>query len=202
MTDQLISLPKANSIVILKTLEDMTAHIQKIQAAEGKTLTSVVYVSCKNFASQPHDLASASLVKDFLEQIMYRTRVGCLNLFAWFKYRESNVKFADIVKLTSKLKTVAQVNSFLSHHHTVIKEQLRNLIELEKRDFSIAVIKDFHEVPSNYQPVVASLIHKLIKGTPMYFRILSVGEPIVFKRHTTGEIGIQRNHDYIEVREN
>lgn len=202
MTSRLNSLPKVNSVVISKSHDGVTAHLQEIQTSADKTKASVLYVSCKDFANQQVDLASAGLIKALLEQIMYRTRAGCLNPSAWFKYHNANGRFASIVASASELRTLEQTQGFLSHHYTAVKDQLQNLVEFEKRDFALVVITDFQEVPIDYQPIVAGLIHKLIKGTPMYFRILCLGEPTVFKRDTTGEVGIQRNHDYIEVRTN
>jgi hypothetical protein len=201
MESQTNSLPKANSVVILKNLDEITAHFQEVQSSANKTNASMLYVSCQNFATQPVDIATRELIKNIFEQLAYRTRAGCFNLPAWFKYRESNKKFSNVLKLMSDL-SASELQGFISHQQASIKEQLSNLIELEKREFAILVITDFQNIPIDQQPKIAGMIHKLIKGTPMYFKILTVGDPILFRKESTGEIGIQRNHDYIEIRAN
>ena len=196
------TLPKANSIAISKATDGMASHLKEIQESAKKTRASVIYVSCENFGGQNSEVISTELVKDILKQLQYRTEVSWINIFVWFKYRAANKKFAQLTKEINDKKTAEQVQSFLSHYNSEIKEQVKILIKREKQDFALLVITHFHLVPSNDQPVIAGLIHKLIKGTPMYFRILSVGEPVVFRKDEKGEVGIQRNHDYTEIRSN
>jgi hypothetical protein len=201
MTAQPLSLPKANSVVVLRTPEGMASHIQALKDSENKTHASIVFISCYNCTKDMSKSIDACIITNLLENIMLRTRTGCINIPAWFKYRESNAQFANVVRLLSEEKNSDQVISFVAHRKSSIKSQIQKLIEIEKTEFALVVISDFQEVPIEEQPNLASIVHKLVKGTLMYLRILSIGEPVVFRKDSFGEVGIQKNQDYLEVRE-
>jgi len=227
MESQINSLPKANSVVIVKNPDEMAKYIQEVQSSANKTNASMLYVSCKNDTSESESSVTTLLIIDILKQIENRAKASWFNssacwaryqeskknllnkrkllfdLFnfrAWLKYRRANKEFANLLKSTHRLSEIEQATSFISHHKTNIKDQLSNVVEFENREFAILVITNFQNVPVDYQPAVAGLVHKIIKGTPMYFKIITVGEPVLFQKESTSEVGIQRNHDYIEIK--
>lgn len=227
MESQITSLPKANSVVIVKDTDEMAKHFQEVKLSANKTKASMIYVSCKDIASQSENSVTTLLITDILKQIENRAKASWFNypecwaryqeskknlsskrkllsdLFnfrAWLRYRRANKKFVALFKSTHHLSEIEQATSFISHHKADIKDQLSNVIEFENQEFAILVISEFQNVPIDTQPAVAGLVHKIIKGTPMYFKIISVGEPVLFQKESTSEVGIQRNHDYIEIR--
>ena len=199
MAAKVLSLSKVNSVVIFTDPDSMSSHAQAIENLGTESGISVFYLSCKN----PNRSTTASVIwviNRVLEIISLRTRVGCGNPMAWFKYRKDNAAFGLLVQHARKQATADNLNNFLAHNNSAIRKQIENLVEIEKRQFALVVIGDFQEIPREEQPVLAMMIHKLTKGAPAYFRILSTNEPLVFRKDGLGEVGIQRSHDYVEIR--
>ncbi len=199
MANKALPISKANSVVIFTSPDSMASHVQAIEDFGIESSISVLYLSCKN-PSVSTVTSAVWVISKFLEMISLRTRVGCGNPVAWFKYREDNAAFESLVQHAREQMTADNLNSFLAHNNSAIKKQIRNLVEIEKREFALVVIGDFQEISREEQPVLAMMIHKLTKGAPAYFRILSTNEPLVFRKDGLGEVGIQRSHDYVEIR--
>lgn len=198
MAGNVLSLSSVNSVVIFSNPDVMTSHVQAVEKLGTESSISVLYLSCK----YPNESTAASrwVINRVLEIISLRTRVGCGNPAAWFKYRKDNAEFGLLVQHAKEQATADALNSFLAHNNSAIKKQIRNLVEIEKSQFAVVVLGDFQEIHREEQPVLAMMIHKLTKGAPAYFRILSTDEPLVFRKDSLGEVGIQRSHDYVEIR--
>lgn len=198
MATQELPISKVNSVVIFTNPDSMVSHAQAVENLGIESGISVLYLSCKS----PNGSKTTSIwvIKRVLEIISLRTRVGCGNPMAWFKYRKANAAFGLLIQHAREQTTAENLNSFLAHNNSAIKKQIRNLVEIEKSQFALVVLGDFQEIQRDEQPVLAMMIHKLTKGAPAYFRILSADEPLVFRKDSLGEVGIQRSHDYIEIR--
>jgi len=199
MITKTLPISRTNSVVIFANQDSMASHVQAMKNLGKESGVSVLYISCRN----PDGSTTSSagwIIKRILEMILLRTQVGCGNPAAWFKYRKDNAAFELLVQHAREQATDDNLNSFLAHNNSDIKKQIDNLVEIEKRQFALVVVSDFQEIRKDEQPVLAMMIHKLVKGVPAYFRILSIGEPLVFKKDNLGEIGIQRSHDYVEIR--
>ena len=190
---------RANSVVIFTDADSMESHVRAIENLGTESGISVLYLSCKNLNESTTTLP-VWVINRVLELILHRTRVGCGSPMAWLKYRKDNAAFELLVQRAGGQATVDNLNSFLAHNNSAIKKQIENLVEIEKKQFVLVVIGDFQEIPREEQPVLAMMIHKLTKGASAYFRILSMNEPLVFRKDNLGEVGIQRDHDYIEIR--
>lgn len=200
MTAQTSAIAKSNTVVIFENLQDMTLHMKSLIDQQSRSDASILMISC----NQSRDsLSNSSIIvcifEIILKRLMLRTRVGCGNPGAWLKHRRSNKEFEELVTNIIKIKNTDQLDSFLAHHRENIKRQIQTLIEIEKRRFALFVITHFQEVGKHEQPLLAGAIHRLTKGTPAYFSILSTGIPQLFRKDDFGEVGIQRNHDYIEA---
>lgn len=198
MAGNVLSLSRVNSVVIFTNTDAMTSHVQAIEKLGMESGVSVLYLSCKH--PNESTVSSIWIINRVLEIISLRTRVGCANPGAWFKYRKDNAEFELLVQHAREQATADALNSFLAHNNSAIKKQIRNLVEIEKSQFTLVVLGDFQEIHREQQPMLAMMIHKLTKGAPAYFRILSTDEPLVFRKDSLGEIGIQRSHDYVEIR--
>jgi len=196
MIDNVLS--RVNSVVIFTNPDAMASHVKAVEKLGIGSGMSVLYLSCKN----PNEPTAASIwvINRLLEIISLRTHVGCGNPTAWFKYRKDNTEFGLLIQRAREQTTADALNSFLAHNNNAIKKQIRNLVEVEKSQFALVVLGDFQEIPREQQPALAMMIHKLTKGVPAYFSILSTDEPLVFRKDSLGEVGIQRSHDYVEVR--
>lgn len=198
MTAQVFPISKVNSVVIFTNPDSMVSHAQALENLGSESDISVLYLSCKS--SNGSKTTSIWVIQRVLGIISLRTRVGCGNPVAWFKYRKDNAAFGLLIRHAREQGTAENLNSFLAHNNSTIKKQIRNLVQIEKSQFALVVLGDFQEIHREEQPVLAMMIHKLTKGAPAYFRILSTDEPLVFRKDNLGEVGIQRSHDYVEIR--
>ena len=199
MHTQKIPLTRANTVLIFTTSSTMSLYIQALTNHLKNEKVAVLFLSCKEIHNS-NELAAAWIIKRLLELISLRTRVGCRKPLAWLKYRTNNKAFESVLAEAKVQQTSEDLTSFLAHNNRIIKRQIESLLSLEKIEFAVLVLADFQEIRDEDQPLAASVLHKLVKGVPSYFQILSLGEPLLFKRDALGEVGIERGHDYTELR--
>lgn len=200
MSTQPGSIPRVNSVVILANPRDMDDHVKGLNSGSIDNRASILYLSCNTIP----DISATPdvwLAMRLLETLDLRTRVGCGKPLTWVRYRTNNAEFENLIVVARGLKSSEKMSGLLSHSHTQIRKQLEELIALERREFVLIAIGDFQRLPRDRQPIVASMIHKLVKGAPAYFRFLSTDEPILFAKDQFGEVGLQRDNDYIEIKE-
>jgi hypothetical protein len=120
---------------------------------------------------------------------------------AWLKYRKNNKVFNSILQEVYECQSFSDLDSVLSHYTLETSRQIEIVTELEKRKYVIFAVSNFQVIPRDEQPIVAGMLQRLAKDSPAYFSILSVGEPVLFRKTNFGEVGIQRHHDYTELQE-
>ena len=107
------------------------------------------------------------------------------------------IRFLD--EITRGDRSKEPLYSFVGRYNKIIKAQIKRLVEFEQQEFFLITLIGFHEIKIQDQPMIAGILHRLVKGTPAHFRILSVGEPNLFRKDSLGEEGIQLDHDYVEI---
>ena len=124
-----------------------------------------------------------------------------LKLRADLKKRLGHAGVSEIVRIAAGLTTLEQLGTMLAHESPKINDQVQVMLAIEQRRVVFLVLSDFHAIPSEEQPVIAGLLHRFSKNLPVYLRILSLSELVLFRRDSTGEAGRQRDHDYVEFRQ-
>ena len=194
-----LQIARVNSVAIFDNPEDMLSHVEALQALEKQRAISLLLLSVKEIISQPDETPALGVAKNLFDTLSWKTHVGCANPVAWFKNRSENKTLIKLNQTLSEQKTAAQLESFLARHNKFIKAQITRLVAIEQQENFLITLIAFHEINRQDQPMVAGILHRLVKGTPAHFRILSVGEPTLFRKDSLGEEGIQLNHDYIEI---
>ncbi|RIK37701.1 MAG: hypothetical protein DCC55_23490 [Chloroflexi bacterium] len=201
-----LQVSKQNSVVIFDNPEDMTTHIRMLQTALLQGEISGTIISCQEWNSL-NDMAASCLVKGVLDFLTIRTfdllaiksRVNLFNLMNSYKTQKNYQEFALLKQSLAAQKTTEELNRFLARHHESIQEQINKLMDLEQKEFSLIVVSNFQTISNNDQPMLAGILHRLVKGVPAYFRLLTLGRPQLFRKTDFGEVGIQRDHDYVEI---
>lgn len=191
---------RQNVVVICGSTENTTAYLQSFRRAiASKQSAAQLQISCVNCNKGDIDSIAICVVQSLMKKIAERTNVGCLNLPVWLKYRKENKELYGLIDRISRQQTLPDIYGLLSREHRIIAGHIRRLLELEQKEYLIIVISEFSVFDRDMQPIVASLLHRLVKGSPAYFQIISNEEPLLFQKDNTGEIGIQRNQDYIAI---
>jgi hypothetical protein len=190
---------RQNVVVISGSSENTMAYLQSFQNALASKQAAQLQISCVNCNEGDIDSIAICIVQLLMKKTAKRLKVRWINLPVWLKYRKENKRLSGLIDRISRQETLPDIYGLLSREHRNITGHIRRLLELEQKEYLIIIISEFGVLEHNIQPVVASLLHRLVKGSPAYFQIISVDEPHLFQKDDTGEIGIQRNHDYIVV---
>lgn len=191
---------RANSVLVFKRPESMFSYTSSLENTQSKDNISVIHLACSSCDSD-HSSAGLCVVKKVVSLIGQRSRTGCVNIGAWLKYRKNNKVFNSILREIQDCHSFRDLDSVLSHYTLETSRQIEIVTELEKRKYVIFAVSNFQVIPRDEQPIVAGMLQRLAKDSPAYFSILSVGEPVLFRKTNFGEIGIQRHHDYTELQE-
>jgi len=190
---------RQNVVVICGNSENTTDYLRSLQAAITSKQVAQLQISCMNCSEGEIDSVAICIVQSLLVKLSEKLKVGCLNLPAWLKYRKENKELLGLIDRISRQQTLSDVYGLLSREHRNITGHIQRLLGIEQKEYLLIIINEFSVLDRDIQPVVASLLHRLVKGSPAYFQIISVDEPHLFQKDNTGEIGIQRNQDYIAV---
>ena len=201
MTNDTTYLSRVNSVTIFKTASDVAQYEQMLRNLAESAGDQIISFSCKDCLDEQSGPVVSCIVNRVLEEILRASQPGCAHPELWIKARRSNAGFSEIVRIAAGLTTLEQLGTMLAHESPKIKDQVQVMLAIEQRRVVFLVLSDFHAIPSEEQPVIAGLLHRFSKNLPVYLRILSLSELVLFRRDSTGEAGMQRDHDYVEFRQ-
>lgn len=194
-----LSVTRQNTVVVCEEPGCARAHLRELQHSAARKV-SIVHISCSSCNTrQSAEPAAVFIVQSLLQAMTTRTKVGCFNLPQWLRYRNVGAEVIALLQELSEQRTYEQLSAFLASRHREISSLWTTVIAVEQSEFALLVLSDFEEVDQNEQPDVAGIVHRLVKGAPAYFQIIAMGKPNLFRRDGFSEVGIQLDHDYIQI---
>lgn len=190
---------RQNVVVISGSSENERTYLQALGAAIESKQVAQLKISCANCYGVDISSIARCLIQSLLEKVEESTKVGCLNLPLWLKYRKENRELSELIVRVSQQQTLSDIYGLLSREHENANNHIRRLLEMEQKEYLIVIVSEFSSLSHSNQPIIASLLHRLVKGAPAYFQIISTEEPNLFKKDDMGEVGIQVNHDYVAL---
>jgi len=192
-------IPRQNTVFVCDSSEKAVSHIKELQEWTATNKVSIVLTSCAECSEIAGEAIVVCVVKRLLETVKSRNRIKWFRFIARIKYWRMNKEFSRLINSLEDHPTVAHLEAAIASGHRIIKAQINRLVSKERTEFVLFVVDNFEHIDETEQPVLAGMLHRLVKGSPAYFRIVSVGVPYLFRKDNFGEVGIQLNHDYIMI---
>jgi hypothetical protein len=199
----LISIARVNQVIILDNpdeVENWKCDFNRVINSDYDGV-SLLWVSCSGCGDAP--VPPVCIATRFFFQISERLRVSWWrNPLLWLQLQRWRKPFTEAVLDSIKdIDSFSDLEGVLAYHSEDIKAQIKKITKIEKSEYVIFVFEHFEKIDQQNQPATAGLIHRLLKNTPAYFRLISLGEPLLFRKDGQSEIGIQRDHDYGEIKQ-
>ncbi len=192
-------IPRQNTVFVCDSSEKAVSHLRELQDLATTNKASIVLTSCAECSEIAGEAVVVCIVKRLLETVKSRNKIKWFRFIARIKHWRMNKEFSRLLNSLEEHPTVAHLEATIASGHRVIREQISWLVLKERAEFVLFVVDNFERVDEAEQPVLAGMLHRLVKGSPAYFRIVSVGAPYLFRKDDFGEVGIQLNHDYIMI---
>lgn len=192
--------PRQNTVLVCTSPEKAVSYAQSLQDSAVVQKISVLLVSCQDCIEIKDNLSTACIVKRFLETIKNRTKVHWFRLISKIRYWQLDQDLAKLISSIEESETIEELYTILASGHQIVSLQINRLVAKEKQEYALFVLNGFECIAQQEQPALAGVLHRLVKGSPAYFRIVSVGEPLLFRKDSLGEVGVQLNNDYIEIK--
>ncbi|HDQ06011.1 MAG TPA: hypothetical protein ENN36_04735 [Candidatus Bathyarchaeota archaeon] len=180
--------------------EEANSYVQNLENLEMAHKISALVVSCRDCKETIGDLSIICIVRHILEMVRNRTKISWFRLISRIRYWQLDQDFAKLINTIEQSETIEDLYTALASGHQIVNSQINRLVAKEKQEYVLFVVNSFEFIEQQKQPVLAGVLHRLVKGSPAYFRIVSLGEPLLFRKDSLGEVGIQLNNDYIEIR--
>jgi len=192
-------IPRQNTVFVCDAYEKAASHIRELQDLATINEVSIVLTSCLECREIAGEAIVVCIVRRLLETVRSRNKIKWFRFITRIKYWQMNKEFNGLINSLEEWPTVEHLETTLASGHRIIKAQINRLVSKERTKFALFVINNFEHVDKAKQPVLAGILHRLVKGSPAYFRIVSVGAPHLFRKDDFGEVGVQLNHDYIMI---
>lgn len=192
---------RQNTLLVTQSSQAIHSHIERLRNPDIARRISIVCVDCNNCLGSQYDYPAVCLFDQIFKEIQKRTQIKWFNLLDWFRFGRSNRFFKQVIQEFTVHTTTDDLFTILANNHSIITSQISRLVEKEQKEFALLIVSNFETIQQKEQPVIASLLHRVVKGNLAYFRIIATQEPTLFNKTASGEVGIQINNDYIEIQE-
>ena len=124
---------RQNVVVISGSSENERTYLQSLSSAIESKQVAQLKISCASCYGDEIASIGRCLIQSLLEKVEEGTKVGCLNLPLWLKYRKENSELSELIARVSQQQTLSDIYGLLSREHRNINNHIGRLLKIEQK---------------------------------------------------------------------